>query len=77
MIASTFQITEHAIPSQHIGEWPRATAVSQDAVSSVHIKQYQSIDNLYPQPGDITVIVAHATGFPKDVYEPLWSGIHA
>lgn len=77
MMAFPFEIIEHTIPSQHIREWPRATAISQDAVLQLHIKQYRPINNPHPQPGDITVIAAHANGFPKEVYEPLWSDFHA
>lgn len=71
-----FEIIEHTIPAQHIREWPRATAVSQDDVLQIRIKQYKPIDNPHPQPGDVTVIGAHGNGFPKEVYEPLWSDIY-
>ncbi|KAI2615391.1 prolyl aminopeptidase-like protein [Hypoxylon sp. NC1633] len=77
MMAFPFEIIEHTIPAQHIREWPRGTAVSQDAVFQLHIKQYRPIDNPNPQPGDITIIAAHGNGFPKELYEPLWSDIHA
>lgn len=77
MMAFPFEVIEHTIPSQYIREWPRATAVSQDAILQLHIKQYRPIDNPHPRPGDITIIAAHANGFPKEVYEPLWSDLHA
>ncbi|KAI0402519.1 prolyl aminopeptidase-like protein [Xylaria palmicola] len=72
-----FEIIEHTIPSQHIREWPRATSVSQEDVLQIRIKQYRPVDNPHPQPGDVTVIGAHANGFPKEVYEPLWADLHA
>ncbi|KAI0543193.1 hypothetical protein GGR58DRAFT_451075 [Xylaria digitata] len=76
MMSFPFEIIEHTIPTQHIREWPRATAVSQDDVLQVRIKQYRPVDNPNPQPGDVTVIRAHANGFPKEVYEPLWADFH-
>ncbi|KAI0469324.1 prolyl aminopeptidase-like protein [Xylaria cf. heliscus] len=71
-----FEITEHVIPAQHVREWPRATAVTQEDVLQIHIKQYRPKDNLNPQPEDITVIGAHACGFPKEIYEALWVDFH-
>ncbi|KAF2964676.1 hypothetical protein GQX73_g8903 [Xylaria multiplex] len=76
MISFPFEIIEHTILAQHIREWPRATAVSQDDALEIRIKQYRPVDNPNPQPGDVTVIGAHANGFPKEVYEPLWADFH-
>ncbi|KAI6083547.1 prolyl aminopeptidase-like protein [Hypoxylon rubiginosum] len=75
-MAFPFEVIEHRIPAQHIREWSRATAVSQNAVLQLHIKQYKPIDNPSPEPGDVTIIAGHANGFPKEVYEPLWSDLH-
>ncbi|KAF3062370.1 putative toxin biosynthesis protein [Daldinia childiae] len=72
-----FHITEHTIPSQHIREFPRATSNSQEDILYISIKQYTPIDNPAPQPGDITILGAHANGFPKELYEPLWADLHA
>jgi hypothetical protein len=36
------------------------------------VKQYTPLNNPNPKPGDITIIAAHANGFPKELYEPLW-----
>jgi hypothetical protein len=62
---SVFQIKEHVLECQHIREYARATAVSQDDVLHLAIKQYIPLDNLQPKDGDITIIGAHANGFPK------------
>lgn len=43
----------------------------------MHVKQYTPLDNLEPREGDVTIIAAHANGFPKELYEPLWDGLHA
>ncbi|KAI1337002.1 prolyl aminopeptidase-like protein [Xylariaceae sp. FL0016] len=72
-----FHIKEHAIPGQHIREWPRALAHSQEDALQIHIKQYIPHDNPSPQPGDVTFIGAHANGFPKELYEALWTELHS
>lgn len=50
---------------QHIREYPRATAHSQDEVLQLSVKQYIPKDNRNPKPGDITIIASHANGFVK------------
>ena len=57
-------ITEHLIDSQYIREYPRSTA-TQDAPLKLAIKKYAPTDNPKPLPGDVTIIAAHGTGFPK------------
>ena len=76
-MAFPFEIREHVIPSQHVRQFPRATANSQEDVLHIHIKQYIPLDNRSPQPGDVTIIGAHANGFPKELYEALWAELHA
>ncbi|OJJ51739.1 hypothetical protein ASPZODRAFT_127864 [Penicilliopsis zonata CBS 506.65] len=71
-----FQITEHVLPCQHIREYPRATATSQDETLHLAVKQYRPRDNLDPRPGDISIIGAAANGFSKELYEPLWVELH-
>jgi hypothetical protein len=60
-----FRIVTHAVPGQHIREYPQATSTEQEATLYLAVKQYIPLDNLNPQPGDVTVIAAHANGFPK------------
>lgn len=76
-MAFPFHIKEHKIASQHVREFPRATANSQEDVLWLSVKQYTPIDNPNPQPGDVTVLGAHANGFPKELYEALWADLHA
>lgn len=64
-MSSMFHIKEHIIPASHIREFARATSLSQDEELSLHIKQYIPKDNPNPQKGDISIIGAHANGFPK------------
>ncbi|KAK2760827.1 hypothetical protein FQN54_002066 [Arachnomyces sp. PD_36] len=77
MSSEYFRVVEHEVPCQHIREYPRATSAGQEDTLSLAVKQYIPLDNLSPQPGDITVIGAHANGFCKELYEPLWDEIHA
>jgi len=76
-MSSTFRVIEHVLPCQHIREYPRATAFSQEEVLHLSLKQYIPLDNPTPQPGDITIIGSAANGFPKELYEPLWQDLHA
>ncbi|KAL4920239.1 Alpha/beta hydrolase family-domain-containing protein [Aspergillus aurantiobrunneus] len=70
--SASFRIVEHAVPCQHIREYPGATANEQEDVLNLAVKQYIPLDNPSPQPGDVTILAAHANGFPKELYEPLW-----
>lgn len=64
-MASVFTITEHVIDGQHIREFPRATATSQEQPLKLAVKKYVPKDGGKPQPGDLTIVAAHACGFPK------------
>lgn len=64
-MSSPFRIVEHVIPSQHIREYPGATANEQEEPLQLAVKQYIPLDNPKPQPGDVTILAAHANGFPK------------
>ena len=41
----------------------------------LHVKQYTPLDQSHSQPGAVTIIGAHANGFPKELYEPLWEDL--
>ncbi|PGH12088.1 hypothetical protein AJ79_04487 [Helicocarpus griseus UAMH5409] len=77
MISGPFHVVEHVSPCQHIREYPRAIATEQEETLWLSVKQYVPIDNPNPKPGDITIIGAHANGFPKELYEPLWEELYA
>lgn len=64
-MASAFVVKEHVVEAQHIREYPHATAHSQEEVLYLAVKQYIPKDNPDPQPGDVTIIAAHANGFVK------------
>lgn len=65
MQSSIFQIDSHQLSCQHIREYPGATTDDQSTVLQLAIKEYRPRDNLIPSNGDITIIGAHANGFPK------------
>jgi hypothetical protein len=62
---SIFEIKEHTLECQHIREYARATANAQEDVLRLAIKQYIPRDNPNPEQGDVTIIGAHANGYPK------------
>lgn len=62
---SKYHIHEHTLPTSYIREWPRAVARDQEGDLRIAIKQYTPRDNGSPKAGDITIISAHANGFPK------------
>lgn len=70
-----FRVVEHKIPCQHIREYPRATSRSQHDVLQLSVKQYLPLTNPSPQPGDVSIVAAHANGFCKELYEPLWDAL--
>lgn len=65
MSTTSFRIQEHILPAQHIRNYPHATLNSQEDILYLAIKQYTPLENPHPGPGDITLIAAHANGFPK------------
>ncbi|KAH6860903.1 Alpha/beta hydrolase family-domain-containing protein [Alternaria rosae] len=72
MSSKHFRIDEHKIEASHIRGFPRSTSTKQEEVLQLAVKQYTPLNNTSPKPGDITIIAAHANGFPKELYEPLW-----
>ena len=60
-----FRVVDHVVECQHIREYPGATAHEQEEELHLAVKQYIPIDNPNPQPGDVTILAAHANGFPK------------
>ena len=75
MSPSIFRVKEHTIPCQYIREYPGATLEDQEDDLVLHVKQYTPMDQSYSQPGAVTIIGAHANGFPKELYEPLWDDL--
>lgn len=65
MSSPIFLVKEHFLESQYIREYARATQNSQEETLKLAIKQYIPVDNPNPKEGDITIIAAHANGYPK------------
>lgn len=65
MSSDLFRVQEHVIASQHVREYPGATAESQEDVLKLHIKQYTPLDSDPSSSDAVTIIGAHANGFPK------------
>ncbi|KAL7937551.1 Alpha/beta hydrolase family domain-containing protein [Trichoderma chlorosporum] len=75
-MASSFRVVQHIIKGCHTREYIAATANGDADTPRLSVKQYIPLDNPAPNPGDVTIIGAHANGFPKELYEPLWEEIH-
>lgn len=73
--ASIFRVQEHTIPCQYVREYPGATLEDQEDDLFLHVKQYTPLDQSHSLPGAVTIIGAHANGFPKELYEPLWDDL--
>ena len=63
--SGSFRVVEQLVPGEHIREYPAATANEQEETLYLAVKQYIPLDNPNPQPGDVTILGAHANGFPK------------
>lgn len=77
MSSEFFRIQEHVIASQHVREYPGATADSQEDVLKLHIKQYTPLESDPSFSDAVTIIGAHANGFRKvpDPYSDLTEAI--
>jgi hypothetical protein len=62
---SHFRVVEHTIRGQNIRERPGAVKSGHEQDIRLAVKQYIPLDNPSPQEGDVTLIGAHANGFPK------------
>jgi hypothetical protein len=60
-----YRVVQHTVNCHHTREYLAATANGDADRPKLSVKQYIPIDNPNPQPGDITIIAAHANGFPK------------
>nr|POE92329.1 abhydrolase domain-containing protein mpah [Quercus suber] len=76
-MASPFIIREHIFAGQHIREYSRALASSQEDVIRLHAKSYtpREVDD-GSASGDLTIIAWHANAFTKELYEPLFEALY-
>jgi hypothetical protein len=64
-MSSFYRVVEHTVNACHTREHVAATAHGDSDTPKLAVKQYIPLDNPDPQPGDVTIIGAHANGFPK------------
>lgn len=76
MAHSVFSVKEHVLPTQYVREYPGATLVHQEDELQIHLKQYTPKGRHGLRPGAVTIIGAHANGFPKELYEPFWEELY-
>ncbi|PNS19944.1 Peroxisomal membrane protein LPX1 [Sphaceloma murrayae] len=76
MSTTHFTIKTHTVPCSHIRQYPRATLSGREEPLSLAVKQYIPLSDPTPQDGAITILAAHANGFPKELYEPLWDALY-
>ncbi|OJK03199.1 hypothetical protein ASPACDRAFT_1886201 [Aspergillus aculeatus ATCC 16872] len=62
---SRFRVVEHTARCQNVRERLGAVKAGHENELKLVVKQYIPLDNPSPQEGDITIIKAHANGFPK------------
>ncbi|KAJ4993141.1 toxin biosynthesis [Stagonosporopsis vannaccii] len=75
-MSAYFRVVEHVIRCAHTREYFAATAGGALKNLDFCVKQYIPLDNSEPQNGGATIIAAHANGFPKELYEPLWEDLY-
>ncbi|KAL4882276.1 Alpha/beta hydrolase family-domain-containing protein [Aspergillus karnatakaensis] len=73
---SHFRVIEHTVRCSHTRERPGAVKPGHENDLKLAVKHYIPLDNPSPKEGDVTLVGAHANGFPKELYEPLWDDIH-
>ncbi|EME49450.1 hypothetical protein DOTSEDRAFT_68272 [Dothistroma septosporum NZE10] len=76
MKTAHFNIREHTVPTCHIREYARATAEDQEDELHLAVKQYTPWQSSNKKQRGVTIIGAHANGFPKELYEPLWDDLY-
>lgn len=62
---SHFRIVEHEVRAQNIRDRPGAVKSGHERDLRLAVKQYIPHDNPSPGDEDVTIIGAHANGFPK------------
>jgi hypothetical protein len=65
MATAQFSIREHTLPASYVREYARSTADDQEVELKLAIKQYTPLKSAPPNGQGVTVIGAHANGFPK------------
>lgn len=74
-ISQKFRVIEHVTRCSHTRDRPAGVELGKNNKLRLSVKQYIPKKNNNPGLNDVTLIGAHANGFPKEVYEPLWDDI--
>ena len=74
MSSCNFSVIQHIIPCQYVRGYPHAVK-SNHGPLRLAIKEYRPLNNLAPLQDSVTIIAAHANGFPKETYEPLFDDL--
>jgi hypothetical protein len=64
-MASSFRVVQHTVNGCHTRDHIAATVNGDADIPKLAVKQYIPLDNPNPKPGDLTILAAHANGFPK------------
>ncbi|KAF2031292.1 alpha/beta-hydrolase [Setomelanomma holmii] len=74
MSSSNFIVTEHTSPRPYIRQYPHAVK-RDEAVLQLAVKEYRPRTANATNPEDVTIIAAHANGFPKKELgdDPNWT----
>ncbi|KAH8726599.1 putative toxin biosynthesis protein [Phaeosphaeriaceae sp. PMI808] len=74
MSVSNFTVTEHRCPCSYIRQFPHGVKDENDELQ-LAVKEYRPLNYLEAGEDSVTIIAAHANGFPKECYEPLWDDL--
>lgn len=74
-----YRVVQHTVDCHHSREYVAATANGDADRPRLAVKQYIPLDNPDPRPGDVTIIAAHANGFPKvrEARQPSFNSVPA
>lgn len=73
---SHFKVVEHITRCQHTRDRAAGAERGRENELKLHVHQYIPKTNPFPRAGDVTIIGAHANGFPKEMLEPFWDDLH-
>jgi hypothetical protein len=65
MTTAYFGVQEHVLPTSYIREYARSTADDQEHELKLAVKQYTPLKAAQPGLRTVTIVGAHANGFPK------------
>ncbi|CAG8978896.1 hypothetical protein HYALB_00005233 [Hymenoscyphus albidus] len=73
MSAENYECITHVVPGQHIRHYARGTSERQEDELKLVVKQYKPRYSQSRNSTAVTIIGSHASGCPKELYEPVWN----